>query len=503
MGFVYFCAFFSLVFQIDGLFGEHGILPVSDYLEAVKTSNGAMSYLGCPTLLWLSSSSQALNAITIAGTIVAIVLMAGFFPLICTIVLYFLYLSIISVGQEFLSYQWDMLLLQAGFLAIIVSLLRSSPNSKRLWALTTFLIFWLDFRLMFSSGMCKLASGDPTWCDLTALTYHFFTQPLPTPLAIFANAMPLALSKCVCWCTLAIEIGVPFLIFAPRLFRLLALFLLVVLQVTIALTGNYCFFNLLALVLLLPLADDTLLRRLAMSWPWKQPTTKWAKAWARVLALVTIQSTYETTAVTGKIDIIRRSAAALLITIVAFNCMTDIGGRTVYQLLPGPLLFVRALSSTFGISNNYGLFAVMTRERPEIIVEGSDDGISYQVYQFNYKVSRVDQAPPIVAPHQPRLDWQMWFEGLNATYGDPYDPQRGLNQAVSPWFIKFLARLSEADKDVLSLLAKNPFPDHPPKYIRARVVNYSMVSPSELIRTGIWWKTKDIGTYFDSKMLSN
>jgi lipase maturation factor 1 len=488
MGLVYFCAFFSLVFQIDGLFGEHGILPVSDYLEAVKSSNGALSYLTCPTLLWLSSSSQALLAITIAGSAVSLLLIAGCFPVICTTVLYFLYLSITSVGQEFLSYQWDMLLLQAGFLTIIVSLLRSSPDCGRLRGLATFLIFLLDFRLMFASGMCKLASGDPTWSGLTALTYHFSTQPLPTPLAIFANALPLELSKCLCWCTLAIEIIVPFLIFAPRRIRLFALALLAFLQIAIALTGNYCFFNLLTFVLLIPLADDCLLTRLIGLWPLKFKTRAEKEDDKSGLGL--------------KAAPVARAASVILIALVSFNCLSDLGGRSIYRLWPGPLLFVRALSQTFGIDNSYGLFAVMTRERPEIIVEGSDDGINYKAYQFSYKVSRPDQAPPIVAPHQPRLDWQMWFEGLNATYGDPYSPERGLNQSVSPWFIKFLARLSEEDRPVLNLLAKNPFPDHPPKYLRARVVNYYLVSPTELMHTGLWWKTKEIGIYYDSKLLS-
>jgi hypothetical protein len=499
MGLVYFCAFFSLVFQIDGLYGEHGISPVSDYMVALKASNGVLCYLSSPSLLWLAPTAQALSAITIAGSIVAILLMAGIFPVVCTTTLYLLYLSVVSVGQEFLSYQWDMLLLQAGFLTVIVSLLKSCPNSRRLWGLATFLIFLLDFRLMFSSGMCKLASGDPTWSNLTALTYHFYTQPLPTPLAIFANAMPLVVSKFVCFCTLVIEIGVPFLIFAPRLFRVFALFLLMFLQIQIALTGNYCFFNLLTVVLLVPLADDALLNRLIKLWPIQQSTRPADQA---KRAFKNTNEQRHVTQAKGSVMIanICRIVALPLIAIASFNCLLDLGGREIYQLSPRPLLFIRGLSQAFCIDNSYGLFAVMTRDRPEIIVEGSNDGISYKAYQFKYKVSRVDQAPPIVAPHQPRLDWQMWFEGLNAINGDAYDPEKGLNPSVSPWFITFLTRLSAGDKSVLGLLAENPFPDHAPKYIRARVVNYYMVSPAELIQTGHWWKTKEIGTYFDDRL---
>jgi len=487
MGLVYFCAFISLVFQVEALLGDHGISPAVEYLAAVKGSNGALSYLGCPTLLWLAPSTTGLYALTIAGSIVGLCLMAGVLPWACCILLYVFYLSITSVGQEFLSYQWDMLLLQAGFLAIIVSLIK--PDKDRLFsAIVTFFLFYLNFRLMFSSGMCKLASGDTTWSNLTALSYHFFTQPLPTPLAIIANAMPLPLSKFVCFLTLAIEIGAPFLIFLPRIARLCGFALLLFLQIAIMLTGNYGFFNLLSIVIMVPLLDDAFLKQPIWKKFLREKSTPPAAAKDTESGLSRLR----------KLPPPRLLVAVPLTALVAFNCLSEFSGRLTYELMPVPLTFIRALSQTFGISNSYGLFAVMTVERPEIIVEGSDDGINYKPYQFKYKVSRPDQAPSIVAPMQPRLDWQMWFESLNATYGEAYSPLKGLNPNPSTWFVKFLVKLADGDKTVLNLMAENPFapPHAPPKFVRARVVNYTMVSPSELLETRRWWKTTDIGIYF-------
>jgi len=495
MGLVYFCAFFSLLFQIEGLLGDKGILPAALYLEGVKTNSGPLAWLLCPTFLWFGCNTQILFWLVGSGNIIAVALLLGLYPFLCTTLLYLLFLSIISVGQEFLSYQWDMLLLQAGFAAMIVALSQSAPASRLLRILVAFIIFWLDFRLMFSSGICKLASGDPTWANCTALLYHFSTEPLPTPLAILANAMPPVLSKIVCWCTLAIEIMVPFLIFGPRFIRLYAAMILAGLQIAIALTGNYCFFNLLSVVLLVPLFDDTALKRFLKLSPLFIARLKIDRR------IHKLGSLFKSTAnvPVHKLSIVCAAFGLLLSSIVIFDYAADFGGKLLYPFLPEPLLFVRGLSSSFGICNSYGLFAVMTVERPEIIIEGSDDGISYKQYQFPFKVSRPEQAPPVVAPHQPRLDWQMWFEGLNATYGEAFDPLKGLNPAVNPWFVRFMAKLSVNEPSVLKLLAYNPFAEHPAKYLRARVVNYTLVKPLDLLKTGRWWKTEDIGIYFDSK----
>jgi lipase maturation factor 1 len=377
-----------------------------------------------------------------------------------------------------------MLLLQSGFLAIILTLLR--PSDKRLLAWLTFFFFWLNFRLIFSSGLCKLDSADPTWAGLTALTYHFSTQPLPTPLAIFANALPTAILKNICWLTLFIEVAVPFLLFAARPLRLTAIALLTLLQVSIMLTGNYCFFNLLTLTLMVPLLDDRFCLRFRRT---QSPSG---------LETVIVSPSAPQANKKYVSTLLRRGLAGALLLLIGFNCLIDVGGGALRPVLPPALRMLRALSSTFGISNGYGLFAAMTTERPEIIIEGSDDGKTYLPYDFKYKVSNENQAPPVVAPHQPRLDWQMWFEGLNATGGD-FSHRHEINPVPSPWFVKFMARLADADEDVLKLLASDPFAGHAPKYLRARLVNYALASPAELFSGGKWWKTRDLGIYFDGK----
>jgi hypothetical protein len=125
--------------------------------------------------------------------------------------------------------------------------------------------------------------------------------------------------------------------------------------------------------------------------------------------------------------------------------------------------------------NSYGLFAVMTRDRPEIIVEGSHDGHEWKPYEFRYKVGDVNRHPGFVAPHQPRLDWQMWFAAL----GD-------VRQNV--WFVNFCIRLLQGSPDVLELMESNPFPDQPPRYIRARLYDYRFTTHAEKAQSGAWWK---------------
>ena len=487
IGLVYFCAFASLVPQIHGLIGQHGILPCAKYLSAVLANNGVLSYFGCPTLLWFSSASlpvdTLLTAIVSAGVVLSVFLIFDCCALYCTALLYLMYLSVVSVGQEFLSYQWDMLLLQGGFLAVVVALLRPCPKAVKYFAWLTFFFLWLDFRLMFSSGLCKIASSDTTWADLTALTYHFSTQPLPTPLATVVNAMPVWLSKIVCGLTLAIELLVPFLLFGPPKVRLFAIAQLTFLQLAIVLTGNYCFFNWLTIFLYVPLLDDALLQKYLGSFKNRL-----------------VHPDFEASQVAGQVT--RKIAASAMLAICGFNLFMDVGGKLFYGIMPEPILLARSLCSTCGISNGYGLFAAMTIERPEIIIEGSDDGKNYQLYQFKYKVSRAGQAPPIVAPHQPRLDWQMWFEGLNATGGD-YARTHEINPRPNPWFIKFLIKLAANEPSVTSLLATNPFAVKPPKYLRARIVNYTLLPPSEVLESGNWWRCQDVGTYFDTRRLES
>ncbi len=261
---VYFFAFASLATQILGLYGSQGIAPIHDYLQAVQQSYGSEAYRLLPSVLWLNASDPALQFVTLAGMVIALLLLVDVAPMLCTLVLWGLYLSLVSAGQVFLSFQWDILLLETGFLAIFLApphLIPRVSQQRSPARLNIWLFRWLLFRLMFSSGVVKLASGDPTWHNLTALEYHYWTQPLPTPLAWYAHLLPDAIQRLSAGMMFMIELVLPFLIFGPRRLRFVAAGGIIGLQVLIGLTGNYTFFNGLTIALCLLLFDDSFLRR--------------------------------------------------------------------------------------------------------------------------------------------------------------------------------------------------------------------------------------------------
>jgi len=310
------------------------------------------------------------------------------------------------------------------------------------------LMYWLLFRLLFFSGVVKLRSGDPTWRNLTALCHHYQTQPLPTPVAWFAWQLPASFQRLSALLMFAVEVAAPFLIFGPQSLRNVAAVAILGLMVLIQATGNFGFFNIITMALALLLFDDSvyapLLRSVGqisaaepvLSWP---PGVVWTVA-----------------GVVGLLSLDR--------FIRLFRWQVT---------LPRWLEKLDSTLSPFHLVNSYGLFSVMTTERPEIIVEGSDDGERWEAYEFRYKAGDSYRPPPLVAPHQPRLDWQMWFAAL----GD-YEANR--------WFIAFLKRLVEARPEVLRLLAKDPFAGRAPKYIRAVLYDYRFSNWKGA--SGAWWK---------------
>ncbi len=504
VGLVYLIAFLSLWVQVEGLVGSHGILPATDWMtyQHIRLSDvGWFSRLmRVPTLCWWDAGDGFLNGLCVAGAVLSILLVAGVAPVPVLIGLWGLYLSLSVVGQEFLSFQWDTLLLESGFLAILfaprtwtLGRARASPPS----ALSIWLLRWLLFRLMFQSGLTKLIYDDPTWLDLTALTFHYETQPLPTWIGWWAHQLPMGCQKASCTVMFAVELGAPFFYFGPRRLRLWAAGLTAGLEALIALTGNYTFFNLLTITLCIPLLDDAWLRsaarklRLASrSGPGEEIMTSPAGGEGPSKRSPTVEGDPGTNP-----DLDRegkgwqglvplrcwagRIAAVfiLLITTVqmAYNCRVR---------LPWPewVLSLTAASSSLRSWNSYGLFRVMTRPRYEIIVEGSQDGETWLPYVFKYKPGPLGRRPGFVEPHQPRLDWQMWFEAL-----------RPAGAGVSPWFGQFCLRLMEGSPTVLDLVQENPFPDTPPRYLRARRFEYHFTTPAEKRLTGNWWKREPKG----------
>jgi predicted DCC family thiol-disulfide oxidoreductase YuxK len=442
---IYAIAFSSLGTQVKGLIGEHGISPAAKYLGAVAQQTGGQRWLVLPTIFWFDASDRMLVFACWAGVALAALLFLGYVEKLALILMFALYLSLSGAGQEFLGYQWDALLVETGFLAIFLG--RAT--------IIDWLFRWLAFRLYFLSGAVKLLSHDPTWKNLTALDYHYHTQPLPTPLAWYADKLPHGFQSFSTFMVLAVELGAPFLIFMPRRLRLLGAWSMIGLQVLILLTGNYTFFNWLAIALCLFLFDDRSLARFAPG---------------RILARGS-----------GSVPRVERALVAIF---AGFIVLLGVGRliETFTGDAPEPLRFLVRASSPFEIVNSYGLFAVMTTTRPEIIVEGSDDGEQWAPYVFRYKPGPLDRAPGWIAPFQPRLDWQMWFAALG-------------NYRQNLWFVSFAVRLLEGSPDVIGLLERNPFPSHPPRYVRAEVYEYSFTDWAERRKTGNWWQRKSLGAY--------
>jgi len=437
---IYFIAFASLAFQVSGLIGARGILPAGRYLNAVHQTYGARGYWLLPTVFWMAHGDVVLRAVCAAGAAVSILLFFGYWERMSLACLYVLYLSLVGAGQDFLSFQWDMLLLETGFLAIFL-------GSSRFVVL---LFRCLLFRLMFLSGAVKLLSHDLSWRNLTAMSFHYMTQPLPTPIAWYMHQLPAVFQRFSTGAVLLIELIVPFLIFGPRPWRLVGAGFLLGLQALIGLTGNYAFFNLLAVALCLFLFDDARLAR------WKMPARR---------------------AQTKPI------AVAVIAAVVLAVSLSELSG-VFLDSTPASDRVLERWVTPFGIVNTYGLFAVMTTTRPEIAIQGSNDGVTWLDYRFRYKPGDLAKRPRWVAPYQPRLDWQMWFAALAGSEG-------------TPWFGNFLVRLLQGSPEIEGLLAGNPFRAAPPRY------DYSFTDFAERRATGDWWKRRPLGVYFPAISLDN
>ncbi len=472
LGVIYLIAFISLWVQIDGLVGANGILPVREFLPEAKAQLGARAPFILPTLCWLNASNAFLHFLCGAGAIISALLIAGFVPILCLIALFVFYLSLTIAGQTFLSFQWDILLLEAGFLAIFFA-----PRTWRLSAkheaplsyVGLFLLKFLLFKLMFMSGVVKLTSGDDSWWNLTALDYHYWTQPLPTVPGWWAAQGSEWLRQFCTFAVLFVESVVPFLIWTPRRPRFLAFVLFVTLQVMIALTGNYCFFNLLTIALCFLLLDDTQIGR-------------------RNAASVAALSERRVSTVRDRRYRLNWAAAFVLIMTLPVNAMLLISALEPDVHWPRPIAAIYTRLEPFLVVNGYGLFRVMTKVRHEIVIEGSADGIDWTPYEFKWKPGDVNRAPGWCAPHQPRLDWQMWFAALGT-------PQQ------NPWIIRLAVQLLRGSPEVGRLFERNPFPKQPPRYVRGMYYDYRFTTLAEHRETGAWWKREDLGIYLPPSSL--
>ena len=354
---------------------------------------------------------------------------------------FLLYLSFYQSGYPFLSFQWDALLVETGFIAIFYSLISPPP------ILLQIALWMLIFRLMLSSGTVKWRSGCPSWHSFCAMDYHFETQPLPNKGGFLAFQLVKSFSKFSSYIVFFFEILVPLLFFGTSMMRLIGALLTIFFQIAIMVTGNYAFFNILTIALCIPLIDD-----IYLSW-------------------IPIHIEPETSYLSIPLNLM--GGLFLLYNSVLL----------VKQFLVPTLNFLGMKQlRLIGLLNTYGLFAVMTTRREEIIVEGSADGVLWKEYVFKYKPGMTSDGLRQIAPLQPRLDWQMWFAALS-------------DYRYQFWLQSFISKLLHHSSDVLSLLKENPFPDTPPVYIRMNRYRFTFCSFKEWRKTGEYWKREYIGVY--------
>ena len=454
---VFALAFASLAVQVLGLYGTQGIVPLGERMELLGSRVTGWSRLRFPTLFWFGASDALLRGTCALGIGAALLAILGVLPRLSLALCWFLYLSFVCVGSPFLDFQWDALLLETGLLAVVFAPTGLRPfghNERAPSASARGLVYGLLFKLMVLSGAVKLLSGDASWRDGSALDFHYWTQPLPHRLSVLAASAPEWFQRLSCLVMFAIELGLPLLLLVPlwvRGLRVVVAAGVAILMAAVFLTGNYGFFNLLTAVLCLPLLDDATWRRLLRRAPAARAPPPPRPRW-------------------------RTFVHALIAFPLALVSLSQVlTGLEWIGSAPEPIGNLHdALALTRSV-NSYGLFRVMTKERPEIELEGSTDGKHWLPYRFRYKPGPLERAPVFAGLHMPRLDWQMWFAALE--YDRPYR---------SRWEDALLERLLENSPSVLALLDENPFPSAPPRYVRASVALYHFASPEERAQ-GRWW----------------
>lgn len=445
LGGIYFFAFGAFLFQIRGLIGKEGILPIQNYLELVKRHFGPKRFYFTPSVFWINASDTALMIVVAAGTLLSLLLFFNVWPSLILVLLMILYLSIIQTGQDFLSFGWELFLMEVSLNAFLLSL-TTVPNVF-VWISLNLVLF----RFHFQGGAVKLQSRDPNWRNLTGVWYHYQSQPIPNTLAWFAHKLPLGFHRFSTALMLFIELVIPFGIFFGQGMRLGVFFCFTGLQLAIWLTGNFSYLNYLTVVLSVILVSDAYLAPIFGPAP---------EALQPPLGL----------------DISLSLIGGVLILLQLISLWN--------HFFPSKALFRKVLEAIqpFHCINRYGIFAVMTTKRYEIVVEGSEDGEEWKEYYFYHKPTELDRRPRRISPYQPRLDWQAWFL-----------PFRQAED--STWFHNFLVRLLQGSPHVLSLLRQNPFPEKPPKFIRAMVYDYEFTDWATRKATGQWWTRKLVGFY--------
>ncbi len=489
LGLIYFSAFYSLIFQIKGLIGPDGILPAKELLEALpRYFPGAARYWYAPTLLWFSSSDRALAIISWAGLIASILVVVNIWPRASLLICFVTFLSFVSAARDFSGYQSDGMLLEAGFISLFFAPAGLLPGLGGKYGpsrLSLYLLRWEWFRIYFESGFVKLASGDKSWRNLTALDDYYQNGPLPTWIGWYAQQLPHWIHAATVLLTFGVELGIVFMLFLPRRFRLICFCIVTPFEAGIILTANYTFLNYLVLLLGISLVDDKFLEAIipskirslvggrvhdapgvALGFASTYPAVKPPNP-----LLARLKSTYESMAM---------SIEGLSLGLVAYVTTALL----LFMIIPGlplpeaPIQWLDPLR----IANRYGLFAVMTHERFEIEFQGSRDGKSWIPYPFRYKPQDLNKAPGIYAPYQPRFEWNLWFASLG-------------QWRQYPFVVATEAQLLKGSPAVLALFKSDPFKGDPPKLVRSVIYQYWFTDLATKRKQGLWWRRELLGRY--------
>lgn len=447
---VYLLAFISAANQFPALLGEHGLLPAPRYLARIRGR-------GVPTLFRWHYSDRFLLAVAWTGAAVAAMLVAGlpqsgpsWLPMAAFLLIWFLYLSIVNIGQAFYGFGWESLLLEAGFLAAFLG----SPDVAP--PFTVLLLFrWLVFRLEFGAGLIKLR-GDRVWRDLTALYYHHETQPMPNPASWYFHHLPKPLHKAEVLGNHFAQLVVPFFLFFPQPVAGIAAAVVITTQGWLVLSGNFAWLNVLTILIAFSAVPDSMVRALLPGASFAAPAPAATPVWFAVAVL----------------------AVTAMMLYWAWEPLRNLFSRN--QLM-------NASFNRWHLSNAYGAFGSITRRRSEAVIEGTMDQPGPEArwleYGFKGKPGDPSRMPRQFAPYHLRLDWLMWFLALGS--------------GGSTWFPVLLQKLLEGDRRTLVLLREDPFEGTPPLWVRVRVYRYRFSTPAERRADGVWWVREPAGFLTD------
>jgi hypothetical protein len=461
LGALYAVAFLVAINQIIPLIGAKGLLPVGSYLQQVSGALGSVSagFWRLPSLFWLGHSDTTLLVAAWVGLGLSCLVVAGFANALLLAVLWVLYLSFVHVGQEWYGYGWEIQLTETGFLAIFLCpLLDLRPFPRYAPPMPILVLFrWLIFRIMLGAGLIKVR-GDDVWRNSTALYYHFETQPIPGPLSRWFHFLPRAALRIGVWFNWLAELVAPLFAFGPRTARHIAGVVMVLLQLSIILSGNLSFLNWLTIVPALACFDDGF--------------------WARLLPRALVHRA-QVAANQSEESKRMRTTAWVVTAVIALLSI-----RPALNLVsPGQIM--NTSFDPLELVNTYGAFGTVGQQRLNVVFEGTldenpSDQATWKPYPYKGLPVALDQRPPQIAPYQLRLDWQMWFAAM-------------ASPAEYPWTLNLVSKLLHNDPGAVSLFASNPFPNHPPRYIRAVRYRYTFAKPGN--PQGQWWQRERVDNW--------